>query len=105
MFWGDDVIEYLVQETRKYALFKNATDPNITAEELKCALAIFILSGYDVKPARRCYWDSKPDMGNEMMKKSMRKNRFEQIMQFLHVADNNNPDINDKGWKICPLMF
>ncbi|KAG5881805.1 hypothetical protein JTB14_004104 [Gonioctena quinquepunctata] len=104
MFWGDDVVEYLVQETRKYALFKNATHPNITAEELKCALAILILSGYDVKPVRRYYWDSKPHMGNEMIKKSMRKNRFEQMMQFLHVADNNNPDMNDEGWKIRPLM-
>ncbi|KAG5887023.1 hypothetical protein JTB14_008379 [Gonioctena quinquepunctata] len=79
-------------------------DIHSKTEELKCALAILILSGYDVKPAKRYYWDSKPDIGNEMIKKSMRKNRFEQIMQFLHVADNNNRDINDKGWKIRLLM-
>ncbi|KAJ8946974.1 hypothetical protein NQ318_015912 [Aromia moschata] len=48
-------------------LFKNAPDPNITYEEIKCAIAIVILSGYDVKPARRYYWDSKSDMGYQLV--------------------------------------
>ncbi|KAJ8961387.1 hypothetical protein NQ318_014632 [Aromia moschata] len=91
MHWDDDIMKLLVDETRKYALFKNAPDPNITYEEIKCAVAILILSGYDVKPARRYSWDSKSDMENQLVKNSMRKNRFEQIMQFLHLADNNKP--------------
>ncbi|KAI4466849.1 hypothetical protein MML48_2g00006939 [Holotrichia oblita] len=32
------------------------------------------------------------------------KNRFEQIMQFVQLADNNNPVQNDEAWKIRPLM-
>ncbi|KAJ8951117.1 hypothetical protein NQ318_021561 [Aromia moschata] len=66
MLWDDDIMKLLVDETRKYALFKNAPDPNITYEEIKCAVAILILSGYDVKPARIYYWDSKSDMGNQL---------------------------------------
>lgn len=104
MFWGNDIIKCILQETRKYVLFKNAPDPKITAEDLKCALAILIMSGYDVKPTKLYYWDSNPDMGNEMVKNVMRKNRFEHIMQFLHLADNNLPDLNDKAWKIRLLM-
>ncbi|KAJ8961076.1 hypothetical protein NQ318_008752 [Aromia moschata] len=67
MLWDDDIMKLLVDETRKYALFKNAPDPNITYEEIKCVVAIPILSGYDVKPARRYYWDSKSDMGNQLI--------------------------------------
>ncbi|KAJ8954451.1 hypothetical protein NQ318_011127 [Aromia moschata] len=66
MLWDDDIMKLIVDETRKYALFKNAPDPNITYEEIKCAVAILILSGYDVKPARRYCWDSKSDMGNQL---------------------------------------
>ncbi|KAJ8935750.1 hypothetical protein NQ318_000576 [Aromia moschata] len=61
-------MKLLVDETRKYALFKNAPDPIITYEEIKCAVEILILSGYDVKPARRYYWDSKSDMGTQLSK-------------------------------------
>ncbi|KAJ8946524.1 hypothetical protein NQ318_004660 [Aromia moschata] len=66
MLWDDDIMKLLGDETRKYALLKNSPDPNITYEEIKCAVAILILSGYDVKPARRYYWDSKSDMGNQL---------------------------------------
>ncbi|KAJ8938738.1 hypothetical protein NQ318_011909, partial [Aromia moschata] len=66
MVWDDDIMKLLVDETRKYALFKNAPDPNINDEEIKCAVAILILSGYDVKPAIRYYWDSTSDKGNQL---------------------------------------
>ncbi|KAK9693445.1 Transposase IS4 [Popillia japonica] len=94
---------YLVNETRNDARFKNSADPHITSEEIKCAIGVFILSGYGIKPARRFYWDSKSDLGNPMVKNAIRKNRFEQVMQFVLLADNNNPVQNDK-WKIRPLM-
>lgn len=34
---------------------------------------------------------------------SIRHNRFFTIMQFLHCADNNFPDLQDKAWKMRPL--
>ncbi|KAK9685782.1 Transposase IS4 [Popillia japonica] len=89
---------------QNYALFKNSADPHITSEEIKRAIGGFILSGYDIKPARRFYWEFKSDLGNPMVKNAIRKNRFEQIMQFVHLADNNNPLQNDRAWKIHPLM-
>ncbi|KAJ8963245.1 hypothetical protein NQ318_018711 [Aromia moschata] len=73
MLWDDDIIKLLVDETRKDALFP---DPNITYEEIKCAVAILILSGYDVKPARRYYWDSKSDMGNQLWRLMIKGTEF-----------------------------
>jgi len=34
----------------------------------------------------------------------MRRDRFIQIMRFLHFADNTQPDTTDKMWKLRPLM-
>lgn len=40
MFFDNEIIEYLVEETQKYAIFLNQPDPKITAAEIKCFLAI-----------------------------------------------------------------
>ena len=34
----------------------------------------------------------------------MRRDRFCQIMRFLHFADNTRPDLADKMWKLCRLI-
>lgn len=104
LFWDDDIFEYLLLETTKYALFKNSPDPKFSIEELKCGIAVLILSGYNERPGKRFYWDSQSDMGHPLVKNCMRRNRFFDIMRFLHCADNTQPNVHDKGWKIRPLM-
>lgn len=104
LFFTDDLFDFLLLESTKYAAFKNCPDPTITIPELKCAIGILILSGYNEKPGKRYYWDSQPDMGNPLTINSMRRNRFFDILRYLHCADNTQPDANDKGWKIRPLM-
>ena len=49
-----------------------------------------ILSGYHRLPSRRNYWEQKPDMLTNIVSENMKMNRFEKILQFLHVADSNN---------------
>jgi hypothetical protein len=39
-----------------------------------------------------------------MVKNAMRRDRFRQIMGFLHRTDNTKPDKNDKMWKLRPLI-
>ncbi|KAG5862860.1 hypothetical protein JTB14_022944 [Gonioctena quinquepunctata] len=80
------------------------SNPKISSDELKCFVVILILSGYDVKPGKRFYWDSGVVKGNPLVKNSMRRNRFEQIKQFFHLTDNNQIDKNDKAWKVRLLM-
>ncbi|KAJ8913987.1 hypothetical protein NQ315_008979 [Exocentrus adspersus] len=71
---------------------------------MKCYLGILILTGYNDLPGQRFYWDSDSDMRNHLVYNSMRRDRFLQISRFIHFADNNNPDISDKIWKMRPLM-
>lgn len=104
MFIDGNIIKLLVEETQKYALFKNCPDPQITAEEMRTFIAILILSGYDPKPSKRHFWDSGLDMKNLMVSDSMRRDRFVQIIRFVHLADNTNIDNTDKMYKLRPLM-
>lgn len=50
------------------------------------------------------YWDSSPVVGNSLVKDSMRRDRFITIMRFIHCANNNEMNINDKVWKLRPVM-
>ncbi|XP_023312625.1 piggyBac transposable element-derived protein 3-like [Anoplophora glabripennis] len=104
MFLDEEIILYLVEETNKYALFKNQPDPGVSPDEMKCFIAILILSGYNDLPSKRMYWEQSLDTRNALVYNSMRRNRFEQILRFLHLAPNENMDQGDKLWKIRPFV-
>ena len=72
----------------------------ITAEEFKAFLAILFTSGNAPLPRRRMYWENSADVRNEAISNCMTLNRFEEIMCFMHVADNNNLQPGDK---VCVL--
>lgn len=105
MFIDEEIVLFLIQETSKYALFINQTDPKVSVEEMKCFIAILVLSGYNDLPSKRMYWEQSLDTRNELVYNSMRRNRFEQILRFVHLASNDS-DFNpgDKLWKIRPLV-
>ncbi|KAJ8969077.1 hypothetical protein NQ314_001935 [Rhamnusium bicolor] len=100
----NDIIELLCEETRRYSLFINYPDPKITNEKIKYFLAILIVSRYDKKPSKKSYWDSGEDLHNTAVYNSMRRDRFIQIMRFMHCADNNNLDTKDKMTNLRPLI-
>lgn len=104
LFIDDDLVNYLVQESNKYAIYKNNENPHISKDELKCFLGILILSGYNSVPNKRLYWENRKDTRHEFICNAIRRNRFEQILRFLHCADNNEMNVNDKLWKIRPLV-
>lgn len=84
LFIDNDVIEFLVEESNKYAMHIHCTDPKITDYEIRCFLAILIVSGYNSVPSRRFFWDSKEYARNLLIYKAVRRDRFEQIMRFVH---------------------
>ncbi|KAK8788203.1 hypothetical protein V5799_022020 [Amblyomma americanum] len=104
LFFDEAVVELLVEQTRKYALFLNMPDPEVTTEEMRCFIGVLVLSGYTRLPGKKCYWDSGTDMRNTMVYNAMRRNRFIQIMRFLHCADNASLTLSDKLTKLRPLM-
>ena len=86
-----------------YAQQRGKIDFFVATEEVVCFIGIFILSGYTTWPFRRLYWSVKPNVHNDLVSASMRRNRFDEIMQFCLVANNN--EINsDRYCKVRPFV-
>lgn len=103
-YFSDDFIMIMVEQSMLYAKQKGNLQFTVTAEEIKAFLAILILSGYVPLPRYRLFWDQGGDVHNEVVSGLMSRNRFAEIMRFLHFADNNNLDKADKYAKIRPLF-
>lgn len=63
-----------------------------------------ILSGYHTLPQAKLYWSSDEDKGVPFVKNAMSRNRFLEIKQNIHLADNDHLDKEDKFAKVRPLI-
>jgi len=105
LFIDEDVISLFVTETKKYAFSKNENNMNVSAEEIKAFLGVLILSGYNVLPGKKFYWDTKPDMNNKLVSECIRRDRFLFICRYFHVGDNSNIHDGDRMFKLRPLII
>lgn len=100
LFFDTEMFELFVTESQRYALQKGLSDPLISVGEMKCFVGILIVSGYSSAPGKRYFWDQYEDVRNNAIYNSMRRNRFEKIMQCLHLNDNTKLDPRDKFSKV-----
>ncbi|KAK9752887.1 Transposase IS4 [Popillia japonica] len=78
-------------------------NPKISSEEMKCTISIMILTGYHELPGKDMYWSTEK-VNVSIVSDAIRRDRFRQIVKYLHCADNAKPNYNDKMWKLRPLM-
>jgi hypothetical protein len=104
LFFDDDIIEFVCDSTMKYAGQKGNHTFSVDRNEMRSFLAILMISGYSTVPRRRMYWQKDDDVHNSAVKSLMARNRFEEIIQFLHVADNTSLAAGDKMAKVRPLL-
>ena len=50
------------------------------------------------------FWVCSADVHNDVVSSMMSRNRFNEIMKYLHLADNTYLDPNDKFSKVGPLL-
>lgn len=64
-----------------------------------------MLSGYHTLPKRRLFWSTDEDCSVPFVSNAMRRNSFDDILRYLHCADNSKivPG-TDKLFKIRPLF-
>ena len=104
LFWDDSLLQSIIEQMELYSAWKNMEIFRPSVGEVRTFLGILLLSGYHKLPQRWMYWSDDEDIGSALVKGSMRKNRFELFMQFLHFADNTNLDVNDRYAKLRPLI-
>ncbi|XP_048514356.1 piggyBac transposable element-derived protein 4-like [Athalia rosae] len=110
LFIGNDLFEFICTETNRY-YDQNSTKRkpdkesrkffNVTPVELKKWFGLVILMGIIKKPKIDDYWSTNPLLETPIFGKTMSRNRFRQMLTFLHFCDNSNiPDNADRLFKV-----
>ena len=104
LFFDDDVLEMIVNNTISYARQCGNHSFQIDKQSLQIFFALLLLSGYNVLPRRKMYWELHQDVHNEAFAKTMSTNRFDEIMRYFHLSDNSALKPGDKFAKVRPLL-
>ncbi|KAF2902633.1 hypothetical protein ILUMI_03555 [Ignelater luminosus] len=103
LFMPAQLVLFLVKHTVQYAGSKNR-QLTVSVEDMYAFLGILYVSGYNVLPRRRMYWEENDDVQNRLISTSMRRKTFEDIFRNLHAADNSVLDPTDRMAKVRPLI-
>ena len=104
LFWDETLVEDILEQIKIYSTWKGKEVVILSNAEFRTFLGIILLSGYKKLPQGKLYWSQDMDLGNNLAQSSMRKNKFEQTMQFLYFTDNSSLDENDKYCKLRSLI-
>ena len=81
--------ERIRKETERYGK-RYAADFRMSIEETKCFIGVLLVSGYNKVPKRSMYWEEMDDVKNQLISMNTRRNTFDKIMRYIHVADSEN---------------
>ena len=100
----DKLIEHICKETNIYAPQKGNHTFEIDSNEMKPFLAVPLLSGYIPYARRSMYCEMCLDSRNTTVASLFIRNRFLNVLQYFHLADNNNLNPSDKFSEVNPLL-
>ena len=103
LFWTDKWIDELCEQSKLYAAQNSFSSDNVTEENMISFMTTLVISGYNKLPTRRLYWSESPDVFNQLISDSIRRDTFEEIMRCLHFADNMKIT-EDKFYKVIRSM-
>jgi len=97
------VLNLIVTETNRQAQRYKTQWTKTDSIEIKKFLAIVMYTGMISYPKLSDYWSHQPFFQNSFVPKIMPRNRFQELLRFFHVSNN---DINptDRLGKIQPLI-
>lgn len=105
LYMKEDIFERIAKETNKYAaqagslLTFSATNKN----EIKIFWGLTLLMGFVKKPSVAQYWSTNELISTPLFGKVMSRNRYQELMRYLHFADNtDNSNSDDKLKKLRP---
>ena len=93
-FFTHHITKFIFEKSVRYAICKGNHSFTIDTNMLKAFIATLLVSGYVDLPRRPMYWEHNEDTHNTTVS-SLSRNRFDELMQNLHFADNSNLDKED----------
>ena len=101
----EGLFEMLSVESNLYAA-QNNHFLNATPEDYQTFIGVLLLSGYRPVPRQRMYWSSDDDVGCDLIRNAIPRNRFYSLKRYLHFNDNDkiNENCRDRLFKIRPVI-
>jgi len=100
------MVDEIVNESTRYSETIVANHPNslknfkaFQKDEFWAFLGLNLLMGVIKKPPLKSYWSTNSILSTPVFNKTMSRNRFEEILRTLHLADNRFPSRDDRFWK------
>nr|CAH7747080.1 unnamed protein product [Callosobruchus chinensis] len=94
--FDSDIYNHISQQTNIYSSQKNKHDFFVSRDDIKIFVGILLLTGYHKLPSERNYWSLDDDLKVPIVANEMSRNRFLEIKKYIHIADNDHLDKNDK---------
>lgn len=101
-FVDEEMIEEITNSSNQYAHEKSGVVLGLTVEETKKYIGVLFLMAIVAMPQKKMYWQKETRYNK--VADVFSRNRFYQINQFFHVADNTKFDPTDKLFKIRPFI-
>ena len=101
LFFTDDIISTICENTNKYKQFrcdqKRVVNPNYSEKHwddvdvpcMKAYIGLSIMFGVLNQPRYRNYWSSDEYIGNSAVKSVFTLRRYQKISEYLHVSDRS----------------
>ena len=98
-----ELLELIVEQSNLYA-HQNGRNFTVTKEEVNAFLGINFVTAINKLPTVAEYWRVDNLIGNDGIQNTMIRNRFCEILENLHFADNRKDDKTDKVFKMRPVI-
>ena len=89
MFLDDKFFDLIFRETVRYATSKGNSDFTTSANEIRVFVGILNFLGYIRLYSQRAYWSVDEDLGSDLVKQAMSRNRFMKIKENIHFVDTD----------------
>ena len=104
LFITNEFVNLICKKTNPYAAQKGNHSFKLDPKEFKSFIVVLLLSCCIPYPRRSMYWEMRDDSRNSNVASLFAKNRFLDVLQYIHPADENNLDTNDKFANAQPLF-
>ncbi|KRZ92876.1 PiggyBac transposable element-derived protein 2 [Trichinella sp. T8] len=100
----DEMIDHITFQSNLYAHREcNNRAFTVSPQEIRQFIGVILLSGYNCQPEAKHYWSTQPDIRAQGAISCMSHNRFMEIKNYPHLADNQKLVKGDKMSKVTPL--
>ena len=99
----EELLELIVEQSKLYA-HQNGRNFTVTKEELKAFLGINFVMAINKLATIAEYWRVDNLISNDGIQNTAIRNRFCEILQNLHFADNTKDDKTNKAFKMKSMI-